>query len=532
MSQLSSHDVGFLYAENDTFKTHATLLAIYDQSELKQPLRYRDILGYFDSRIAGMPVFRRKLFRVPLELDAPYLADDPHFNIESHVRHIALPKPGDWRQFCILAAQIQAVPVDMSKPLWDMHIIEGLDHLEGVAPGSFAILTRLHHTIADGSTGRGILMAMHHPKGQAPQVLPKALPEAPPSLAHMALQGALNNARQYSAFPGRVAKLVPVFGPALGQMAISAVGKLFASDDAHHELDQLRDGKVPDTVFNGDMEYRRVFQLQRYPLDSIKRMRVLAPGNTLNDVVLTLIGGGVRRYFAATGEKQDVDLTALCPVNLREDKQDNSSLQGNNISLMRINLNTRIAHPAKRLAKIVAATGAAKLAQKASSAQDIIALSRNAPNLLLTLGMRVAVKRAFRDGHPVLLSNCMITNVPGPQEPLYFMGARLELFTGVAPVSPGSGVSFCVTSYNGQLCISLTACPGWVKDPQLLIRCMDDSFAEMLAAAETTAPASKATTVRKTPSRQRQLASKATSGPKAKLAVRRVAVKRPSAKAN
>ena len=489
MQQLAGQDAAFLYVENESLKTHFTLLMIYDQSALKKPLRYRDILAYFDVRMAGMPVFRRKLFPVPFDLDAPYFADDSGFNIEAHLRHVALPKPGDWRQFCILAAQIQAVPIDRSKPLWDMHVIEGLDTVEGIPPGSFAILTRLHHAIADGTTARGIMMALNHPAGKAPPPLSAPGDELPPSLAEMALRGMQNNARQLLGIPLRVARIVPGAGPALAKVAALAFEKLFADDS---DADGLDSTDVPKTVFNGDMEYRRVFQLRRYPLEAIKRMRELAPGSTLNDVVLSMIGGGLKRYLAAQGEKHDVDLMALCPVNLREDKLTNASQLGNNISLMQVNLNTRTADPGQRLARVLAATTAAKVAQKASTAKELIELSKNAPNLLLAAGSRLAIRAAFRKGAAVRLSNCIITNVPGPQEPLYFMGARLELFTGVAPISPGTGITFPVSSYCGELCVSFTACPGWVEDPQQLARCLDQSFDEMLDALPATGKQARA----------------------------------------
>jgi diacylglycerol O-acyltransferase len=520
MSQLAGQDASFLYLENDSIKSHFSVLTVYDQSELKAPLRYRDILAYFNERVSAMPVFRRKLYPVPLQLDAPYFADDPHFNIESHVRHIALPKPGDWRQFCILAAQIQAVPIDMGKPLWDMHIIEGLDQVEGLPKGSFAIITRLHHAIADGTTARGILMALHHPKGQAPEDVPVVFREAPPSAIEMFLRGSLNNARQISAIPRRLAKLLPASGPKLGRVAASALNKWLATDDEREAIELADKAKVPASIFNTEMEYRRVFQLRRYPLQDIKRIRTLAPGATLNDTVLTLIGGALRRYLEASGEKHDINLVALCPINLREDKFGNDSVQGNNISLMQVNLNTRTAAPAKRMGKVLDATTKAKLAQKASTAKDLIALSQNAPNLLVALGTRLAMLAAFRGGSAVRLGNCIITNVPGPQEPLYFMGARLELFSGLAPISPGSGLTFPVTSYCGQLCIAFTGCPGWVKDPQLLASCLDDSFAEMLAAADTSQPGTKplkrspARAARKTASPRQPAAEKASGTPK------------------
>jgi len=184
----------------------------------------------------------------------------------------------------------------------------------------------------------------------------------PPSLAEMVLRGMQNNARQLLGIPLRVARIVPGAGPALAKVAAIAFEKMFADD---RDADGLDSTEAPKTVFNGDMEYRRVFQLRRYPLEAIKRMRELAPGSTLNDVVLSMIGGGLKRYLAARGERHDIDLMALCPISLREDKLTNASQLGNNISLMQINLNTRTADPGQRLAKVLAATTEAKVAQKA-----------------------------------------------------------------------------------------------------------------------------------------------------------------------
>lgn len=480
MTQLKGQDASFIYVENESLKTHFTVLTVYDQSELEAPLRYQDILQYFGERIRGLPIFRCKLHHVPFELDAPYFVEDPRFHVEAHIRHIALPKPGDWRQFCILAAQIQALPIDMSKPLWDMHVVEGLDNIDGIPPGSFAILTRLHHAVADGTTARGILAALHHPKGRPPAPMEETPVGTAPGLLKMASRALTNNILQGARFQQRALRALPGVGPMLAKVAAAAIEKgLQRKEDEVHGRE-----KVPDTVFNQGMEYRRVFQMRRYPLADIKRVRELVPGSTLNDAVLTLIGGAMRRYLAEIGERSDIDLVALCPINLRADKRTNDSHLGNDISLMQVNLGTRAVQPEDRLQRVFDATAAAKLKQKASTAKEIIALSKSAPNALIALGTRLAARAAFRKGGAVRLSNAIITNVPGPEDPLYFMGARLELFTGLGPVSPGSGLIFPVSSYCGQLCISFTGCPGWVEDPQALAECLDASYAELIAAAD------------------------------------------------
>jgi WS/DGAT/MGAT family acyltransferase len=295
----------------------------------------------------------------------------------------------------------------------------------------------------------------------------------------MLLRGLSNNLEQIVGVPLRLARILPDASATLGRTAVDAAGRIIAGTDPRDSLGRVR---VPTSAFNRPMEFRRVFQLRRYPLDEIKRMRALAEGATLNDVVLTLIGGGLERYLAAAGEACGQDLVALCPINLREDKFSSASQLGNNISLMQVNLQTRTGDPAERLRKVVKNTTRAKLAQKATAAKELIALSKKTPNLLLAASMRLAVNTAFRD-RGIRLSNCIITNVPGPQEPLYFMGARLEIFTGVAPVTPNSGLSIPVTSYRGELCVAPTGCPGWIKDPQLLAECLDESYRELAAAA-------------------------------------------------
>jgi WS/DGAT/MGAT family acyltransferase len=208
-------------------------------------------------------------------------------------------------------------------------------------------------------------------------------------------------------------------------------------------------------------------------------MRGAVEGATVNDVVLTLIGGAVRRYFSAHRKAQGKDLYAICPVNLRADKTGVDSLAGNDISMMRTCLFTETRDPLERLRQIHGATQASKSVQAAPTARELVALSKDAPNLLLAVSSRVASNLAIGYMRKRPLSNMIITNVPGPQEPMYFMGARVVLSTGAGPVSPASGVIFPVTSYDGKLVISFTGCSGWITDPQSLAECLVESFVEM-----------------------------------------------------
>jgi diacylglycerol O-acyltransferase / wax synthase len=479
MFQLSGQDAAMFQLESAEVKTHFTVVTIYDQSTAPGgKLGYREILAYFDEVMAGLPIFRRKIREVPFGLDAPYLVDDPDFHIESHIKHIALPAPYDWRQFCILAAQIQAMPIDSSKPLWDMHVIEGLNNVDGLPAGSFAILTRMQHSLADGDTVRGLLGALHQPAGKRYRTKAKYVAELAPSTLKVVRRACLNNLRQGFFLESKLAKRLPIVGKAVGLAAVHRVERLFEKHELEHE-----DTHVPLTPFNKPLEYRRVFQATTLNLNTLKKIRRVVEDATINDVVIALIGGAMHRYLKAVGEQADGDLFAMCPVNQRENKFSNSSEFGNNISLMRANMHSSEEDAQARLKKIVEETRASKKIQKASSTKELMELSENIPNLFVAAAAKLVLPFALRriGSHPV--ANATISNVPGPQEPLYFMGAKMLMFTGVAPLVPGMGMTIASTSYNGGLTIGISACPSWVSDPQKLIGCVRESYVELAALA-------------------------------------------------
>lgn len=479
MRQLVGQDATFLHVETATVKTHFTILTIYDQSMVPGGmLRYRDILKYFDQRLTPLDVFRRKLVPVPFNLDAPYWVDDPSYHIESHVRHIALPKPGDWRQFCILVAQIHSTQMDLSKPLWDMHVVEGLDNVEGLPTNSFAILTRMHHAIADGTTARGVMMALHQPAGKKMPKPPIGVREPEPTIPEMAVRAVVNNATRFVKLEARLLKSLPYLGEAIGPLASKAFS--FGGSDGEDSVGSLAGvSPAPGTIFNQEMDYRRVFQLRVFPLKKIVEMRKAVEGATVNDVVLTLVGEGLRRYLASVRKSVKQDLQAICPINIRDDKLTNASLVGNNISLMRASLRTTEPDLLERMKDISASTTRQKEVQKAAPVKELIGMGKDAPNLLLALGSRIAVGAALRASSKRPLSNCIITNVPGPQEPLYFMGAKLVLFSGCPPAAPVTGPTIPVTSYDGKLFISFSGAASWIEDPQLLAECLTGAYEAM-----------------------------------------------------
>ncbi len=190
MRQLSALDAGFLYSDTSQANANVTLIQIYDQSTAPGgKVRFKSIMAHIESRLSGLPLFRSKLQRVPLDLDHPYWVDDPNFDLEYHVRHIALPKPGDWRQFCIQASRIHARPLDLNRPLWEIYVVEGLDSLLELPAGSFALLTKVHHAAVDAAGGSRIAMMLNDitPSVTAPAPAPPWFPAARSRQRHAAV---------------------------------------------------------------------------------------------------------------------------------------------------------------------------------------------------------------------------------------------------------------------------------------------------------------------------------------------------------
>lgn len=246
MQQLSGQDASFLYFETPKAPMHIGSFFVYKpQSAPGSFVRFKDVLAHVESRLHLSRVFRQRLIHVPFNLDHPYWIDDDNFDLEFHVRHVALPKPGDWRQLCIQATRLHSRPLDLTRPLWEMYVIEGLDNVEGAPPGSFAVLTKTHHAIIDGASGAEILANMHDMEPDPPNK-PVAQPwkgEREPMAMELIVCTHFNNITQPARFFETVARSMP------GMMKLGAgfsTQKLKAS------------GVVPRTRFNGKITGHRV----------------------------------------------------------------------------------------------------------------------------------------------------------------------------------------------------------------------------------------------------------------------------------
>jgi len=481
VDQLSGQDAQFLYLESDDNLTHITSISIFDQTTVpgKKVVRFKDILQHIRSRLHMNTVFRRRLVRVPLELDFPYWVDDKHFDLEHHVRHERLPKPGDWRQFCIQMARYHSRALDMSRPLWEMYVVEGLDNIDGLPKRSYAIATKIHHAAADGVALAEFFGAMADIDNKGTPAVPlnsAKLTRSPmPGLLDMGVRAAWHTVRS----PLGVIDAVMRSAPSLYQMAQDAL-----------RLRKEEEYRVPETRFNGSVSSSKMFDGMQVSLSDLKAIRLLVPGCTINDVILAVCGGGLRRYLQHHGELPDDSLVAWVPINARGRSGSGGDDPGNHVTSMTTLIYTDIEDPIERLRQVMAATQKSKAAKAGMSARVMTDLSKHVPAATQVLASRLVL----RMGMTARMCNLFISNIPGPQLPLYMNGALQVGHFGMAPLVNGMGLFIATPSYNGKVSFNVTSTREVLPDIDFFVVCLKESLAELTAA---TKPAKKKRTRKK-----------------------------------
>jgi diacylglycerol O-acyltransferase / wax synthase len=477
MEQLSWTDDMMLRAETPETPMQIQMLLIYDQSTAPDgKVTFKRILEEIDARLHLAPTFRRRLTDLPGSLHMPYWVDDPNFDLEYHVRHIALPQPGDWRQLCIQIARIHGRQLDLRRPPWEMTVIEGLNSIPGVPKGSFAISIKLHHCVVDGMESVELMAAMHdlahdseRPEPPDKPWNPGALPTTADLVARTAINGVLHPLRA-----GKV--LIPSALGALRHIA-DLPGKL-----AGGVATALDPGSgslfAPSTRFNGTPTPQRAFEARFHELTDFKSIKACVPKATINDVALAYVGGALRRYLDSHGELPDETLVAACPASIRSSSDTGSG--GNRLFGRLHALETTLADPLERLAAIVDDTSAFRDTADSSSSTRLMELVGTVPTTLVGLTVKAAGAVPFSGP---AIANTTVSNVPGPVDPIYFAGARLLRVTGLGPLIGGMNLFHIVASYNGTVSIGVTADRSALPDPGHYADCMQSAFEEMLSAA-------------------------------------------------
>ena len=477
MEQLSWTDDMMLRAERPETPMQIQMLLIYDQSTAPAGrVTFKRILEELDARLHLAPTFRRRLTELPGGLHMPYWVEDPDFDLEYHVRHIALPQPGDWRQLCIQIARIHGRQLDLRRPPWELTVIEGLNSIPGVPKGSFAISLKLHHCVVDGMESVELMAAMHDLVADAPRPAPPAHPFEPsalPSTSDLVVRTATNIAL----YPLRASRvLIPGAFNALRHLhtlpgaLVSGVASTLAPGG----------GSLfsPATRFNGSATPHRVFEARFHDLDDFKRIKNCVPKATINDVTLAYVGGALRHYLGGYGELPEESLVAACPASIRSN--DERGVGGNRLFGRLHPLGTSIADPLERLAAIVEETSAFRDNADSAGSARLMELVGVVPTALLGLTVKAATAMPF--SAPTIASTT-VSNVPGPKEAIYFAGARLERVTGLGPLIGGMNLFHVVASYHGTVSIGATADRSALPDPSHYADCMQTAFDELLTAA-------------------------------------------------
>jgi diacylglycerol O-acyltransferase len=457
--RLTGLDASFLYLETPAMHMHVCLVAVLDPATMPRPYVFNELRDHIASRVPLIPPFRRVLRTVPFQLHHPVWTDDHHLDIDQHVHRVDVGPDGDLHDLGDLAGEIAAVPLDRSRPLWDLTIVEGLED------NRLGLIIKVHHSAMDGSAGIEILYALFDLEPDPAEQPTGATPTPDPAPTDMAMvsQAGIERFRATA----RAGALVRRTGGAVAGIARRRSADM--GPDGGTPLD------APRTPFNGAIAPQRALAFSRVPLAEVKAIKA-AFGVTVNDVVLALCARALRRYLLDKGALPDGPLLASCPVSVRTEQE--SGQFGNRVSVMFTRLPTDIDDPAESIRAAGAAASAAKADQRELGASLLSDWAEMAdPRSLSWLTDQLSRFRLADHLPPV--HNLVISNVAGPTFPVYLAGARLEQGYPMGPVLEGAGLNITVLSYLDTVDIGFIASPNLVPDLWDLADGIIPAFAEL-----------------------------------------------------
>lgn len=465
MQPLSGLDASFLFMETAKIPMHIGGVAILEGS-----LQFETFRTFLQERVHTVERLTQKLITSPLNLDRPHWMEDEEFDIDMHLTHTALPAPGGWKELRYIASKVFSQKLDRDRPLWEFTFVEGIDAIPQVPKGSVAIISKIHHAAFDGKSGAA-LMAMLFDISPKPRPVPKAsgkkAAKAPGSIS-LLTQGALNIASRTGKIPG----LLWETGKAT--LKASYISKVHGIDMPTLPF------TAPHTRFNDLISPKRVWDSSILDLKRVKAIRKAVEDTTLNDVILAICAGALRKYLLEKDELPEKPLVAMVPVSTRTKEQ--SDDMGNQVSAMYIQLATDEEDHLKRLKTIHVNTLIGKLYQDAIDAESLMGYAEVIPFGLANVAARYYSRANIAKKHNPIF-NLVITNVPGPQLPLYMAGHKLHTNMGTAPIIDGMGLIVPIFSYNGTISISPTSASNIMPDISLFARYIREAANEMEQAA-------------------------------------------------
>jgi WS/DGAT/MGAT family acyltransferase len=496
VERLAGLDGAFLSLESST--THLQILGalVFDPTGVAGGVDFWRIRDAVADRVHLVPPFRQRLLEVPFGLQQPAMVDDPDFDIDYHVRRASLPKPGRLDELAAVAADLASRPLDRRRPLWEFHVVEGLEH------GHLALIPKVHHSIIDGVSGAEVMAAFFDLTAEP---VPQRLFGGPaagraPNKPHRADDGSPRErtspgqtrhdpAWSPDPLPGGMAQWHDVVGslPAHADALVRTVSQTLRTARILRDRNREVAGSLPPSPFDAPRtsinraisSHRRV-ALAELPLGDVRRIREVL-GGTANDVVLAVTSGAMRRFFAGRGEDVESSLVAMVPVSVRAPSERDAL--GNRVSAMLVSLATGVEDPAARLRLISNGVESAKGQGQSIDAEVFAGWGQSAvPAVATRLSRLISNLRLFDHMAPVF--NLIVSNVPGPDFPLYLAGARMVAMYPLGPIVEGVGVNVTVFSYLDTMYVGVQACWDLVPDIDAIARGMEDSLDELVRAAD------------------------------------------------
>ncbi|MHB8719173.1 MAG: WS/DGAT/MGAT family O-acyltransferase [Candidatus Dormibacteria bacterium] len=467
--KLTPLDASFLHLETPRTHMHIGGVAVFDPSPLGTGRAlYDGLVKVIAPRLDLMPRYRQKLAFVPLSLDTPVWVDDPDFEMRRHLLRAALPKPGGDHEMQELVGRIFSRPLDRRRPLWEITVVEGLPE------GRWALITKTHHAMVDGISGVELFTVLLDvdptPRRQPFGVSRWEAREAPSGLGLL-----VNSLRERVTRPARLLSAAR----AVAGQPVRLAGAL--RDTASGLVEMLPNMGSARSVINGPTGPGRAFTFSRFPLSDFKLVKNTF-GGTINDVVLAAVSGGLRNFLLARGvdpEDPGQALQALCPVSIRDTTE--KTALGNRLAMLLVKLPTDEADAAKRVLRVRRTVDRLKERKQAVGADFLLNLAGFAPSTLHAMVARASLRQ--------INFNLIVTNVPGPQVPLYLHGALMREVFPVAFLYDGQQVAVAIFSYLGQLNFGYLVDSLGIPDADVFAECVEEGMRELVEAARAAAAA-------------------------------------------